>query len=122
MLKQIAFATLIFGNSAVSALAADTESPQVACKSDIETYCSGVEKGEGRVMKCLKEHKEQLSEGCKTSLRSMQQKGQNKSKEKGGASTGSSTLTCGRIIRVRHHNHGRTKSWASAAASTLRTG
>jgi hypothetical protein len=65
----------------------------VACKSDIETYCSGVEKGEGRVMKCLKEHKEQLSEGCKTSLRSMQQKGQNKSKEKGGASTGSSTLT-----------------------------
>lgn len=93
MLKQIAFATLIFGASAVPALAADTESPQVACKSDIETYCSGVEKGEGRVMKCLKEHKEQLSEGCKTSLRSMQQKGQNKSKEKGGASTGSSTLT-----------------------------
>jgi len=93
MLKQIALATIMFGAGGYRALAADTESPQEACKSDIATYCSGVEKGEGRVMKCLKENREQLSEGCKTAMRSMQQKRQSKAKDKGGVETNSSVLT-----------------------------
>jgi len=93
MLKQIALATIMFGAVGFPASAADTESPQQACKSDIATYCSGVEMGEGRVMKCLKENREQLSEGCRTALRSMQQKRQSNAKDEGEVETNSSVLT-----------------------------
>jgi len=35
------------------------------CAEDVKKLCSDVEKGEGRVIKCLKEHEAQLSEACK---------------------------------------------------------
>lgn len=40
-----------------------------ACKSDVETHCGDVEKGKGRIMKCMKENKEKLSEGCKAEIK-----------------------------------------------------
>jgi hypothetical protein len=39
-----------------------------ACKGDAATLCAGVEPGQGRILKCLLQHKEDLSEGCSTSL------------------------------------------------------
>jgi hypothetical protein len=42
-----------------------------ACEDDVATLCSGVEKGKGRVMKCLKENKEKVSESCKASFAGM---------------------------------------------------
>lgn len=38
------------------------------CKSDAEKLCTGVEKGEGRIMQCLRDKQEQLSEGCKADI------------------------------------------------------
>jgi Cysteine rich repeat len=35
-----------------------------ACKADAETLCKGVQPGQGRVMRCLVEHKDKLSGGC----------------------------------------------------------
>ncbi len=35
------------------------------CKADQEKFCKGVEPGEGRIVKCLKEHEAQLSAECK---------------------------------------------------------
>jgi len=35
------------------------------CANDAEKLCPGVEHGGGRVMKCLKEHKDKLSVACK---------------------------------------------------------
>jgi hypothetical protein len=40
-----------------------------ACQGDAEKLCPGIEPGEGRILKCLMEHKEELSEGCKNSLK-----------------------------------------------------
>ena len=37
-----------------------------ACDEDLDTYCSEVEMGEGRVGMCLLEHKEEVSEDCRT--------------------------------------------------------
>lgn len=40
-----------------------------ACKQDVQTHCSGTEKGHGRVMKCLKENMSKLSEGCQAEFK-----------------------------------------------------
>lgn len=39
-----------------------------ACESDVENLCADIEKGKGRIMKCLKEKKDQVSETCKAEL------------------------------------------------------
>ncbi len=36
-----------------------------ACREDMRILCAGVEKGGGRMMKCLNEHADQLSPDCK---------------------------------------------------------
>jgi hypothetical protein len=36
-----------------------------ACKEDVEKFCKDVKPGEGRIVKCLKEHESELSAGCK---------------------------------------------------------
>ncbi len=44
------------------------------CKADVEGLCSGVEARGGRLIKCLKSHKEEMSVGCAQAL--MKLKGQ----------------------------------------------
>ncbi len=36
-----------------------------ACKDDVQKFCKDVQPGGGRIIKCLKEHESELSEGCK---------------------------------------------------------
>jgi hypothetical protein len=38
---------------------------QAACKGDVDKLCKDVKPGEGRIMKCLKEHENDLSAECK---------------------------------------------------------
>src|SRR5260370_39855712 len=51
-------------------LFAQTASPQAsdartACASDAQRLCAGVQPGGGRIVACLKEHKDSLSDQCK---------------------------------------------------------
>ena len=39
-----------------------------ACTSDREKFCEGVKPGQGRMMQCLKSHKDELSQECKDAL------------------------------------------------------
>ncbi len=39
-----------------------------ACEEDQKKFCADVEKGKRRIMKCLKSHKAELSEACKTEI------------------------------------------------------
>ena len=39
-----------------------------ACKKDLDLFCKGVQAGEGRIIRCLKEHEAQVSAPCKASL------------------------------------------------------
>ena len=41
------------------------------CKADIERLCAGVQMGGGRILKCLKSHKEEMSVGCAQGLAKM---------------------------------------------------
>jgi hypothetical protein len=39
-----------------------------ACKADFEKFCSGVERGGGRIVECLNKQHDQLSEACQKAL------------------------------------------------------
>lgn len=39
-----------------------------ACMDDVHTLCAGSQPGGGKVMMCLKSHKDQVSAGCKTAF------------------------------------------------------
>jgi hypothetical protein len=41
------------------------------CKADAERLCAGVEPGGGRIIKCVKEHKEEMSIGCAQALQKL---------------------------------------------------
>ncbi len=44
------------------------------CKADFERLCPGVQPGGGRVIACLKAHKEEISIGCGKALQAMKAK------------------------------------------------
>ena len=39
-----------------------------ACRGDAENFCSDVEPGKGRILRCLKQHEGELSTSCKEQL------------------------------------------------------
>jgi hypothetical protein len=39
-----------------------------ACDADIQKLCPGVQPGGGRILACLKEHKDDVSGGCKQAV------------------------------------------------------
>ena len=39
-----------------------------ACAADIKTHCAGVERGEGRIAACVKEHLKDLSQPCQVKI------------------------------------------------------
>jgi hypothetical protein len=44
-----------------------------ACREDMARLCAGVERGGGRLMQCMREHKDQLSDGCKSAMAQVRQ-------------------------------------------------
>ncbi len=47
---------------------AEIERVAEACKSDIDSLCPGIKPGGGRILRCLIEHKTDLSAKCRTAL------------------------------------------------------
>ena len=47
---------------------AQQRGPVGACAADIKSKCAGVERGEGRVSACIKEHLTEFSEPCQARL------------------------------------------------------
>jgi hypothetical protein len=41
---------------------------RAACQADVQKLCSSVQPGGGRIIACLKEHKEEVSDGCKQAI------------------------------------------------------
>jgi hypothetical protein len=39
-----------------------------ACKPDVEKFCSDVKAGGGRIISCMRQHKEELSQACKDAI------------------------------------------------------
>src|SRR5262245_33202882 len=47
---------------------ASAQGAQQACASDIQTYCAGVQQGDGRIAKCLAANEQKLTPGCKAGM------------------------------------------------------
>ena len=56
--------------SAASAFAGDAgrQLPE-ACKSDASSLCPGMAPGDGKLHKCMKEHRDKVSAGCRTAIK-----------------------------------------------------
>jgi Skp family chaperone for outer membrane proteins len=59
------------------ATGASAEQNAKPCAEDAARLCNGVQQGEGRVAKCLKEHSNELSPACKDNIREMKEEIQN---------------------------------------------
>ncbi|HEX4488446.1 MAG TPA: cysteine rich repeat-containing protein [Terriglobales bacterium] len=55
----------VYLTAAQSAHAQDMAAIRAACTADAQKLCAGVQPGGGRVVACLKQHKDSLSDGCK---------------------------------------------------------
>ena len=54
------------------------------CKEDIKKFCADVKPGEGRIAKCLKEHKAELSTECKRKSEERREHAREERKEREG--------------------------------------
>ena len=55
-------------------LAAQAVTPLALCKADAEKICAGVAPGDGKIIACLKQHKEEVSVGCAKALKALKAK------------------------------------------------
>ena len=62
---------LLSAQTALPQLSAD---PRTACAADVQKLCANVPQGGGRIIACLKQHKEQVSDGCKQAIVSAMQR------------------------------------------------
>jgi hypothetical protein len=69
--SALSLAALVCAQS--SALAQQAEAMKY-CKADVARLCPGVQPGGGRIIGCLKAHKEEMSIGCGKALQAMKAK------------------------------------------------
>lgn len=67
LMLLVALAAVVAG-SQVAFMTSAKASAQMACMSDYKKFCSDVERGGGRIKKCLMEHKAELSPGCNEAM------------------------------------------------------
>jgi len=66
---------LLMGASCLPAMAQTPTSPQAlaskasrACRADFDRFCKGTQPGQGRVLACLRGHRNDLTESCRLQL------------------------------------------------------
>jgi hypothetical protein len=69
--SALSLAALVF--TAPNALAQQAEAMKY-CRADVARLCPGVPMGGGRIIACLKAHKEEMSIGCGKALQAMKGK------------------------------------------------
>src|SRR5262245_57571671 len=57
-----------------STQAAKAATPLALCNADAERICPGVAPGGGKIIACLKQHKDEVSSGCAKALKAMKTK------------------------------------------------
>jgi hypothetical protein len=62
--------------------------PLPGCATEISTYCQGVEKGRGRIAKCLRDNKDRLGEACKADIEDLMAQMKERREERRGKGRG----------------------------------
>lgn len=74
MLKlSVAVAAVVIGFSTTAFAQNLTAAQRTACKGDYDKYCTGTIPGGGRVIACLNEQRDSLSDACKKVLDAQKQ-------------------------------------------------
>jgi hypothetical protein len=50
------------------------KAPLALCKADAERFCSVIAPGDGKIIACLKQHKDEVSVGCAKALKATKKK------------------------------------------------
>ncbi len=64
----ISLITIIMFLGVVCSVQAQEPSRKGSCKADIEKFCKDVKPGQGRIVKCMKAHENELSQPCKDEI------------------------------------------------------
>ena len=68
------FAAIAIGCGVPAMAQAGMEDLRTYCKSDVERLCPGIQPGGGRIIKCLKTHKKEMTVGCAQALQGLKAK------------------------------------------------
>ena len=68
-IRQLAAAFLLVVISSGPTQAA--KAPLALCKADAERICAGIAPGGGKIIGCLKQHKDEVSVGCAKALKAL---------------------------------------------------
>ena len=85
-LSMLFTATALAGVLLTAHVSSAQSDPRTACAADVQNLCPGVQPGGGRILACLKQHKDQVSDGCKSAVMGAM-------KKPGGSSGSSSAPT-----------------------------
>ena len=64
----VSLCTVLLLTSATTALAQSRSDARKACAADFRAVCSGTKPGGGRIVRCLNDHCDKLSDACKAVL------------------------------------------------------
>src|SRR5262249_30841682 len=65
---------IAFARRNLAGINSSGQSPLALCKADAERICPGVVPGGGKIIACLKQHKDEVSIGCAKALKAMKTK------------------------------------------------
>jgi hypothetical protein len=68
MLRKFIAIVCVLGGSSVAMANEAQRTPLPGCANEVATYCQGVEKGRGRIAKCLRDNKDRLGEACRADI------------------------------------------------------
>ena len=72
LIRQLTVASLL--SLAVISPGSTAKAPLALCQADAERICSGVAPGGGKIIACLKQHKDEVSVGCTKALKALKTK------------------------------------------------
>ncbi len=72
-MKPIVIGILTLALSMTAALAAEPSAPilREKCGEDIKKVCAGVKPGEGRIIQCMRQNEDKLSQACREAFNSL---------------------------------------------------
>ena len=92
-MKSLVCIALVAAAMTSSAFAQSGDGKNSACRADVQKLCPGIKPGGGRIKECMKAHKDEVSDGCKTFLK--EKRAEHKSKNADSQSSSNDRTTQG---------------------------